>query len=122
MKEMLKSAIEALTAVYTDVDKLGGLAQALTDTETKLASANGTLAELTEAIESKRGFLDANRQAALARHDTMMYENDKRLKNLQLQVKAAKAELDELRANINTALEQHRGVMASIDSLRKKLA
>ena len=122
MKELIQNTAELLTDIHANLDKLDGLDEAVANAEARLRVANTSLAEVIESLESKKGYLDSNRVAALAEHDSMMFEKTKALRQLSAEIETAKNDLADLHANIRAASAQHDHILASLDSLRKKLA
>jgi uncharacterized coiled-coil DUF342 family protein len=121
MEDKIQAVIDSLTALRASIRDLG-------DTDAKLSAARAMLdatqkehSKATAALAEKTKLLDTARAQAVVDHDKEMFAKTKELRQLTEQVKSKTVERDTLLADIATARKDHEGIVASLDSLRKRL-
>ena len=121
----LAKSIDALKASLADVEQQ---LPVLDNTHESLASAKASLAGvLDQKTQAERDLrkaqADADRAATAASEKSAAAEAEAagRLKALQSQIAATKTALDELTVTHTSKLAEHNTVLASIESLRKRL-
>lgn len=121
LHDQVQALIDSLTTNLQHVDALesaeanhDGLTAQLEATQKQLADVQAQLAD-----ESSQ--LDAAKIAAAQQHEKDIYDAQQTLKSLNDQMSAAKSDLDAIQAQVIQSRTEHDQILASMDSLRKRL-
>jgi chromosome segregation ATPase len=117
VKAQLQSVKDAIAVTLPDVERLESLGEQITSAEAQLKVLEAKLAEARRAHES----LTANHQQIVKRMDEEIGELTKKRDGLNAEVAAAKQELDETKAQINSARLLHQEALNNIAELRKQI-
>ena len=122
MHDKIDAAIVALQALKTDSEKFEDVGARLKSAETKLAATTKAQSEADTQLQKKMGLLDAERERARKANDEEMFEKTKELRTLNGQVHETTEQLKALRVEVQSARTEYDQILASMESLRKRLA
>lgn len=121
MRDLLHDAAEALNALLNDFDEFESLAGRLKDTKVKLDATEKAHAEVSEALETGKGVLDEAKREALHKIEQDIFQKGKALTQVTDQLTKVQGELADANAKVAAARQEHDQVLASMESLRKRL-
>lgn len=121
MQDQIKNLISNLTAFSENLAAFDDVEEQLGDATIQLDAVKKEHSQVVTKLATNKGLLDKARQEATAKHDVEMFEKTKELRQLTASVNAKSTELADLNAQINTARSDHNDVLASFESLRKRI-
>lgn len=121
VKEMVESASKACREAAVSLDRLSQITEALNTAEARLEAVNKEHQQVTALLFNKRALLDESRKKAEEEHETKIFEKTRILRQVIEGVAEKQREYDELDARVKTLRQHHDNILASIDSLRKKI-
>ena len=121
MREKVEEAIAALNSLSSDLGELEKTNEVLKDTKAQMTTDTKALAEIKSNLEKGKSLLTAAQEEAVKNYDRDIFEKGKALTSLNESVEKVVAELNELNVKVKNARDEHNQVIASMESLRKRL-
>jgi hypothetical protein len=120
VNETIDKVIAALTELREHNVNLEAIKDQHSAAQADLEATQKELEAKNAELASATAGLSAAQIKAQKEHDVAIYDKQIELRDLGEKTKAAKAELDEVLARVNSASAQHDAIEASLASIREK--
>jgi chromosome segregation ATPase len=118
---VLSIAIDALTALRAEALELAQLTTEVAKAKAVLEAAKAEYSSVSARLADEGGLLDQKSREALQAYDKEVFTKVTQLRQLQIQIDGARANLADLQSAAAIAKTQHDEVTASLAQLRRRI-